>query len=69
MVGCIAIGSLATAVEWFVSFTLHKPIMCSYNCVIEKDFSEEEKRDFPLLMSISQRSTRSHISGIQGYDS
>ncbi len=31
MVGCIAIGSLATAVDWFVSFTLHEPITCSYN--------------------------------------
>ncbi len=44
MTGCIAIGSLATAVDWFVSFSLHEPITCSYNCVIEKSFSEEEKR-------------------------
>ncbi len=49
MAGCIAIGSLATAVVWFVSFTLHEPITCSYNCVIEKGFSEGEKRDFPIL--------------------
>ncbi len=56
IVGCIAIGSLATAVDWFVSFTLHESIFtlhesitCSYNCVIEKGFSEEEKIDFPYL--------------------
>ncbi len=69
MAGCIAIGSLATTVDWFVSFTLHKPIKCSYKCVIEKGFSEEEKRDFPILTSISRRSNRSHISGSRGYDS
>ncbi len=34
---------------WLVSFTLHEPIRCSYNCVIEKGFSEGEKRDFPIL--------------------
>ncbi len=34
------VGSLATAVDSFVSFTLHEPIMCSYNCVIKKGFSE-----------------------------
>ncbi len=33
----------------FVSFTLHEPITRSYNCVIEKGFSEGEKRDFPVL--------------------
>ncbi len=49
MAGCIAIGSIATAVDWLVSFTLHEPITCSYNCVIEKGFSEGEKRDFPIL--------------------
>ncbi len=69
MAGCIAIGSLATTVDWFVSFTLHEPIKCSYKCVIEKGFSEEEKRGFPILTSISRRSNRSHISGSQGYDS
>ncbi len=69
MAGCIAIGSLATTVDWFVSFTLHEPIKCSYKCVIEKGFSEEEKRDFPILTSISRRSNRSHISGSRGYDS
>ncbi len=56
MAGCIAIGSLATTVDWFVSFTLHKPIMCCYNCVIEKGISEEEKRGFPIL-TISRHST------------
>ncbi len=54
--GCIAIGSLATTVDWFGSFTLYEPITCSYNCVIEKGFSEGEKRDFPILTSISRRS-------------
>ncbi len=49
MTGCIAIGSLATAVDWLVSFTLHEPITCSYICVIEKGFSEGEKRDFSIL--------------------
>ncbi len=49
---CIAIGSLATAADWFISFTLHEPITCSYNCVIEKGFIEGEKRDFPILTSI-----------------
>ncbi len=68
----IAIGLLATAVDavdWLIFFTLHEPITCSYNCMIEKGFSEEEKRDFPILASISRRSTRSHISGNRGYDS
>ncbi len=44
--GCIAIDSLSTAVHWFVSFTLHEPIACSYNCVIEKGFSWREKKYF-----------------------
>ncbi len=35
--------------DWFVSFTLHEPITCSYNCVIEKGFSEGEKNDFPII--------------------
>ncbi len=59
-IACIAIGSLATAVDWFVSFTLHEPITCSYNCVIEKGFSEGEKKDFPILtvlVPISQKVT------------
>ncbi len=57
MAGCIAIGSVATTMDLFVSFTLHEPIACSYNCVIEKGFSEEEKMNFPILtvlVSISQ---------------
>ncbi len=49
MAGCIAIVSLATAVDWLVSFTFHEPITCSYNCVIEKGFSEGEKGIFPYL--------------------
>ncbi len=49
MADCITIDSLTTAVDWFVSFTLHKLITCSYNCVIEKGFSEGEKRNFPIL--------------------
>ncbi len=40
-------GCIATAVHWFVFFTLHEPITCSYNCVIEKGFSF-----FPILTSI-----------------
>ncbi len=46
MAGCIAIGSLATALDWFVSFTLNEPITCSYNCVIEKGFSWRGKKVF-----------------------
>ncbi len=46
MEGCIAIGSLATAVHWFVSVTLHEPITCSYNCVIEIGFSWRGKKVF-----------------------
>ncbi len=49
MAVCIAIGSLATAEDWLVSFTLHEPITCSYNCMIEKGFSEGEKKGFPIL--------------------
>ncbi len=55
--GCIAKGSLATTVDWLVSFPLHEPITCSYNCMIEKGFSEGEKSNFPILtvlVSISQ---------------
>ncbi len=33
----------------FVSFTLHKPFTCCYNCVIEKGFSKGEKGIFPCL--------------------
>ncbi len=69
MAGCIAIASLATTVDWFASFTLQETTTCSYNCVIEKGFIEEEKSFFPILTSISRRSTRSHISGNWGYDS
>ncbi len=57
MAASIAIGSLVTAVDWFISFTLHEPITCSHDCVIEKGFSEGEKRDFPIhtvLVPISQ---------------
>ncbi len=46
MAACIAIGSLATAVHWFVYFTLHKPITCSFNCVIEISFSWKGKKSF-----------------------
>ncbi len=59
-------GSLATAVHWFVSFTLHEPITCNYNCVIEKGFSWRGKKGFSILTSISRCST-SHISGNRGY--
>ncbi len=51
MAGCISIGSLTTTADWFISFTLHEPITFSYN-VIEKGFSEGEKRDFPILTSL-----------------
>ncbi len=56
MAGGIAIDLLTTATDWIISFTLHKPITCSYNCVIEKLFSEGEKRYFPILVSIYRRS-------------
>ncbi len=69
MAGCIAIGSLATTVDWLVSFTLHEPITCSSNCVIEKGFSWRWIFFSPILTSISRRSTRSHISGNRGYNS
>ncbi len=39
MAGYIAICSLATALHWFVSFTLHETITWTYNCVIEIGFS------------------------------
>ncbi len=67
MVGCIAIGSLATAMDWFVSFTLHEPIMGSHNCVIEKGFSEGEKRDFPILTVIVPISQGTEVMKVTEY--
>ncbi len=68
MAGCIAIGSLTTAVDWFVSFTLHEPITRSYNCVIEKGFSEGEKRDFPILTVLLPISQGTKVTKVTEYD-
>ncbi len=38
-----------SAMDWFVSFTLHESITCSYYWVIEKGFSKGEKGIFPYL--------------------
>ncbi len=67
MAGCIAIGSLATAVDWFVSLTLHKPFTCSYNCMIEKGFSEGEKRDFPILTVLIPISQGTEVMKVTEY--
>ncbi len=61
-------SEISDAVDLFVSFTLNEPITCSYNCDW-KGFGEEEKKVFPILTSISRRSTRSHISDNRGYNS
>ncbi len=42
-------------VMWIGSFL--SSYTCRYNCVIEKGFSEGEKRDFPILTSKSRHST------------
>ncbi len=47
----IYIERSASPPPWIGSFffTLHGPITCIYNCVIEKGFSEGEKMNFPYL--------------------
>ncbi len=52
---------------WFVSFTLHEPIMCSYNCVIEKGFSEGEERDFPILTVLAPISQGTEVTKVTEY--
>ncbi len=39
MAGCIAIGSLTTAMHWLVFLFYKKTITCSCNCVIQIGFS------------------------------
>ncbi len=58
---------LATAVDWFLSFTLHEPITCSCNCVIEKGFSEGEKRDFPILTVLVPISQGTKVTKVTEY--
>ncbi len=67
MADCIAIGSLATAVDWFVYTNQSRAVITAW---LKKASVEEEKCFFfPILTSISRCSTPSHISGNGGYNS
>ncbi len=57
MAGCIAIGSLATAVHWLIFLILQEPITCSYNCMIEIGFSWRGKLYFSQTRVDTRRST------------
>ncbi len=71
MAGCIAIGSLNAAVEPLVRFyyPCTKTKECAVPCAwLKKGFSwRGQKKFFPIPRL--WRSTHSHISGNQGYDS
>ncbi len=66
MAGCIAIGSLATAVDWFVYTNQSRAVITAW---LKKASVEEEFFFFFILTSIFRRSTPSHISGNGGYNS